>query len=115
MGSLSLDVLSCLLVAVFLFPRCFLNFMLRRLASVVLVSFIFPLCSLLELLLQQCLLAPVLRRYCPLLRVVRPTLVKAALVLVLIVTTATGMVTPSLTASRRSMHYGNLLICRLPW
>ena len=69
----------------------------------VLVSFIFPLCSLLELLLQQCLLAPLLRRYCPLLRVVRPTLVKAALVLVLIVTTATGMVTPSLIALRRNV------------
>ena len=113
--SLSLDVLSCLLAVVFLFLRYLLSFVLRRLASVVLVSFIFPLCSLLELLLQQCLLAPVLRRYCPLLRVVRPTLVKAALLLVLIVTTTTEMVTPSLTSSRRSVHYGNLLICHLPW
>ncbi|XBI54972.1 hypothetical protein VPH35_036883 [Triticum aestivum] len=69
--------------------------------SVVLGCFRFPLCLLLQLL-PQCVLAPVLRRYCPLM-VVTAVLVRVALVLVLIVATATGMVTLRLSAFRRNV------------
>ncbi|XP_044318468.1 uncharacterized protein [Triticum aestivum] len=95
--SLSPGVLSCLLVAVFLSWRCFLRFVLRRLAYVVLVCWRFPLCSLLVLLrhlLHRPLLARVLRRSCPL-------LLEAQVAPVHIATIATMMVILSLSATRR--------------
>jgi hypothetical protein len=70
--SLSLGVLTCLLVVVFLFQRCLQSFVLRRHASVLLVCLWFPLFLLPELLCR--LLASPLRRSCPHLQGGRVTL-----------------------------------------
>ena len=99
--SLSLAVLSCLLVAVFLFRPFFLRFVLRRLASVVLVCLRFPPSLLLELLLRHrlhhCFLVPLLRRFYP-----RLLVEMVVLVFFLTAVIATGMVTLSLVAGRSS-------------
>ena len=61
--SLSLGVLTCLLVVVFLFRRYLPSFVLRRHASGLLVCLWFPLCLLPELLCR--LLASPLDHSCP--------------------------------------------------
>jgi hypothetical protein len=96
--SLRSDVLSYLLVVSFLFWRCLLRIVLKRLSSVVLVCLRFPMCSFSELLLRHllhhCFHVPV---RCPLLLVV----------LILTTATATRMVTLCLIASRRKHNMNN--------
>jgi len=103
--SLSPVVLSCLLVAVFLFRLFCLSFVLRRLASVVLVCLRFPQSLLLDLLLRQCFLVPVLRRFYPLLLVAM-----VVLVFFLIAAIVTRMVMLSLIAGRSSARSALLLL-----
>ncbi|XP_037424693.1 uncharacterized protein LOC119289489 [Triticum dicoccoides] len=61
--SLSLGVLTCLLVVVFLFRRCLPSFVLRRHISGLLICLWFPLFLLPKLLC--CLLTSLLHRSCP--------------------------------------------------
>ena len=98
--SSSLDVLTCLLVVVFLSRRYLPSFVLRRPAFVLLVCLRFLLCWQPELLCRQ--LIPLLHRSCPHLQGGRVTLLQERVgrARTLSVATATGQVTQSQIVTR---------------